>query len=163
MITIISIPFAVLAFLLVPKSIGDHAVDLSNGKEKFKRLDLIGCFTMLVSIILLILGLTLGASYGFKTAKFLVPFLLAWPIFLFFFYYEARLPEGYALIPPSTWKIPNLTILIVFTLGIYPWWAVNQLALVERFIVVFGESPIIAAVRILPQGIASLIPSFIIP
>jgi len=116
-----------------------------------------------VSIILLILGLTLGASYGFKTAKFLVPFLLSWPIFVFFFVWEARLPEGYALIPPAFWKIPNMPLLIVFALGIYPWWAVNQLPLVERFLAVFGEKPIIAAVRMLPQGIAALLTAMVIP
>ncbi len=118
---------------------------------------------MLFAIVLLILGLTLGASYGFKTAKFLVPFLLSWPILVVFFFWEARLPEGYALIPPKTWKIPNFTILIVFALGIYPWWAVNQLPLIERFLVVNGESPIIAAVRMLPQGLAALATAMVIP
>jgi hypothetical protein len=163
MITIIIVPFAFAAFALVPKTSGDRAHEVTDNKEKFKRLDIVGCFAMLFSIILLILGLTLGASYGFKTAKFLVPFLLSWPIFVVFFSWESRLPEGYALIPPSTWRIPNFTVLIVFALGIYPWWAVGQLALVERFLVVFGESPIIAAVRMLPQGIAALATAMVIP
>jgi len=163
MITIVIVPFAFASFVLVPKTRGDRATECGNQREKFKRLDLVGCFAMLVSIILLILGLTLGASYGFKTAKFLVPFLLSWPIFVLFFVWEARLPHGYALIPPAFWKIPNMTLLIIFALGIYPWWAVNQLPLVERFLVVFGESPIIAAVRMLPQGIAALLTAMVIP
>lgn len=87
---------------------------------------------MFASIVLLILGLTLGASYGFKTAKFLVPFLLAWPVAVFFFFWEARLPEGYALIPPKTWKIPNLTLLIFFAVGIYGWWAVSRSTYMRR-------------------------------
>lgn len=151
------------AFLLVPKTKGDRC-DLHNSqKEKLKRLDLVGAFFMFACIVLLILGLTLGATYGFKTAKFLVPFLLSWPIFVAFFIWEAYLPEGYALIPPSFWKIPNMTLLIFFALGIYPWWAVNQLPLVERFIALFGESPIIAAVRMLPQGLAALAVAMVIP
>jgi hypothetical protein len=77
------------------------------------------CFAMLFSIILLVLGLTLGASYGFKTAKFLVRYLLSWPISVLFFIWEAQLPESHALVPPSMWRIPNLTLLIVFALGIY--------------------------------------------
>lgn len=40
---------------------------------------------------------------------------------------------------------------------------VNQLPLVERFIAVFNEQPIIAAVRMLPQGIAALATSIVIP
>ncbi|EIW68412.1 hypothetical protein TREMEDRAFT_32556 [Tremella mesenterica DSM 1558] len=162
-ITIIIVPFSFAAFALVPKTRGDRAGEVTTSREKFRRLDIVGSFAMLSSVILLILGLTLGASYGFKTAKFLVPFLLSWPIFVLFFIWEARLPEGYALIPPSFWRIPNMTLLIVFALAIYPWWAVNQLPLVERFLAVFGEKPIIAAVRMLPQGIAALLTAFIIP
>ncbi|OCF76458.1 efflux protein EncT [Kwoniella mangroviensis CBS 8886] len=162
MIAIVCVPFAFAAITLVPKTRGDRS-DECTQHEKFKRLDLVGAFTMLVAIILIILGLTLGASYGWKTAKFLVPFLLSWPIFVAFFIWEARLPEGYALIPPSFWKIPNMTLLIVFALGIYPWWAVNQLPLVERFLVVNHETPIIAAVRMLPQGLAALAVAMVIP
>lgn len=156
-------PFALVAFALVPKTVGAFATEVSDRKEKIKRLDIIGCLMMLFSIILLILGLTLGASYGFKTAKFLAPFLLCWPLLVGFFVWEARLPEGYALIPPSTWKIPNMTLLIFFSLGIYPWWAVNQFALIQRYLVVFGESPIIAAVRMLLQGLAAVGAALIIP
>ncbi|KAL7422343.1 hypothetical protein Q5752_002989 [Cryptotrichosporon argae] len=161
MITIVICPFAFASFVLVPKTKGDRADECTDGK--WKRLDLVGSFLMLASIIMLILGLTLGASYGFKTAKFLVPFLLAWPLFVSFFIWEMRLPEGYALIPPSTWRIPNFTLLIVFALGVYPWWAVNQLPLVERFEALFGETPIIAAVRMLPEGMAALVTAMFIP
>jgi hypothetical protein len=118
---------------------------------------------MFASIVLLILGLTLGATYGFKTAKFIVPFLLSFPLLVLFFIWEAKLPDGYALIPPSFWKIPNMSLLIFFALGIYGWWAVNQLPLVERFIAIFNEKPIIAAVRILPQGLAALAVAMVIP
>jgi MFS family permease len=127
MIFIIIVPFSVAAFALAPKTSGDRAGEVNSSREKFKRLDLIGCFLMLISIVLLILGLTLGASYGFKTAKFLVPFLLSWPLFGAFFVWEAKLPATHALIPPSTWRIPNLTLLIFFALGIYGWWAVSSL------------------------------------
>lgn len=161
MITIVIVPFAFASFVLVPKTTGDGAE--YTARDKFKRLDLVGCLTMLVSNILLILGLTLGASNGFKTAGFLVPFLLSWPILVFFFVWEARLPDGYALIPPAFWKIPNMPLLIFFSLGIYPWWAVNQLPFVERFLAVNDETPIIAAVRMLPQGIAALAVAMTIP
>jgi hypothetical protein len=111
---------------------------------------------MFASVALLILGLTLGAAYGFKTAKFLVPFLLVWPLIVLFFFWESKLPEGYALIPPSTWKVPNMTLMMVYALGLYGWFACNQLVMVQRFHVVFGEKPIIVAVRLLAQGIPAL-------
>jgi len=161
MITIVIVPFAFAAFALVPKTTGDGAN--YTARDKFKRLDLIGCLAMLLSIILLILGLTLGASNGFKTAGFLAPFLLSWVILVFFFVWEAKLPDGYALIPPAFWKIPNMSLLIFFALGIYPWWAVSQLPFIERFLAVYNETPIIAAVRLLPQGIAALAIAMVIP
>jgi hypothetical protein len=126
-ICIIVVPFAFTAFPLIPKTKGDRQDECTCQKERFKRLDIMGCFAMFAAIVLLILGLTLGASYGFKTAKFLVPFLLSWPIFVAFFFWEAKLPDGYALIPPSFWRIPNMTILMFFALGIYPWWAVSRI------------------------------------
>ena len=118
---------------------------------------------MLFAIILLILGLTLGATYGFKTAKFLVPFLLAWPLFVLFFVWEARLPEGFALIPPSFWFIPNMTLLMFVALGVYSAWGFVLLAGLERWQTVDGNSPIIAAIRFLPAGISALGAAFVIP
>ncbi|WVQ95120.1 hypothetical protein IAU59_002214 [Kwoniella sp. CBS 9459] len=162
MIGIVCIPFALAAITYVPKTRGDRAEEYTS-RDKFKRLDMIGSLLMLFAIILLILGLTLGASYGWKKAGFLVPFLLSWPVFIAFFIWEDRLPEGYALIPSSFWKIPNMTLLIVFALGIYPWWGVNQLPFVERALTVWGEKPIIAAVRMLPQGISALIVALVVP
>ena len=112
---------------------------------------------MLAATILLVLGLTLGASDGFNTASFLVPFLLSLVVLApGFFLWEAYLPEELALLPPSFWRIPNVSLLIVFALNIYGWWSVNFLAHVETYLKVYGESGILAAVRILPQGIAAL-------
>lgn len=110
---------------------------------------------MLAAIILLILGLTLGASYGFRTAGFLAPFLISWILFPAFFIWEARIPEKYALLPPKVWRIPNFTILIVTALLIYSWWAVNFLPLIETWVRVHHESAIIAAVRVLPQSLSA--------
>lgn len=110
---------------------------------------------MLTAIVLLILGLTLGASDGWRTPQFLVPFLLSFVLFPFFFVWEARIPEEYALLPPKTWRIPNFTTLIVFALYIYGWWSLNYLPFIETFVRINGDSAIIAAVRMLPQGIAA--------
>ncbi|KAK4686437.1 hypothetical protein P7C73_g3684, partial [Tremellales sp. Uapishka_1] len=163
-IAIVIIPFALSSFITVPNTKGQRADECTCAADKRKRLDVPGCAMMLISIILLILSLTLGAQdNAWKKAEFLVPFFLSWLFFVGFFFWEYRQSDGYALIPPSTWKIPNLTVLIVFALQIYPWWAVGQLAFVERFQVEFHESPIIAAVRMLPQGIAALAVAMTLP
>ena len=147
---VISIP-AICSAIYIPKAEGDAA----DANDKWKRLDLPGSLSMLVGIVLLILGLTLGASDGWKTAKFLVPFLLSWLLFAFFFIWEARIPVEYALLPPSFWRIKNITVFIVFALYIYGWWSVNFLALVETYMRVHEELAIIAAVRLLPEGITA--------
>ncbi|WWC64283.1 uncharacterized protein I303_106893 [Kwoniella dejecticola CBS 10117] len=163
MITAICIPFALVALALVPKTKGESSTECTDSKDRLKRLDIVGTLMMLFAIVLLILGLTLGASYGWTTAKFLAPFLLSWPLFVGFFIWEARLPEGYALIPPQFWKILNMPLMIFVALGIYSWWNINQLALVERFLTVFNEEPIIAALRLLPSGIAAVLVALVMP
>jgi hypothetical protein len=65
---------------------------------------------------LLILGLTLGASYGWVTASFLAPFLLSVVLFPFFFWWETRVPEAHALLPPAIWRLPNVPVLVAFAL-----------------------------------------------
>ncbi|ODN81017.1 hypothetical protein L202_03118 [Cryptococcus amylolentus CBS 6039] len=157
------IPFAVYALFGIPKDAGlvDHK-DLDN-KERFKRVDLVGCLLMLSSIILFVLGLTLGSSFGWKKAGFLVPFLLSWPLMVLFFLWESRLPEGYALIPPRFWKIRNATLVIWISIGIYPFWAVTQLALIERSLSVFDELPIVAAARVLPHAVSGAAIALILP
>ncbi|WVQ73654.1 hypothetical protein IAR50_003234 [Cryptococcus sp. DSM 104548] len=166
LVSVLVIPFAIFALFSIPKDAGriEHK-DLDNN-ERFKRVDVIGCLLMLSSIILFVLGLTLGSSFGWKKAGFLVPFLMSWPLMVLFFVWEARLPEGYALIPPRFWKIRNATLVIWISVGIYPYWAVTQLALIERSLSLFNELPIVAAARILPHAIsgaavALFIPSFL--
>lgn len=123
---IVILPFGVSALVFIPKTAGDLAENLPS-RDKSKRLYIVNCFLMLSSVIFLVLGIT-QRTLRLKEASFLVPFLLCWPIFVIF--YGARLSEGYALTPPppppSFWKIPNMTILIVLALGIYPWWLVSH-------------------------------------
>lgn len=111
---------------------------------------------MLVAILLLILGLTLGASYGFGTASFLAPFLISLPLFPLFFYWQSRLSADLALVPSNTWKIPNFTLWTVLAIFTSAWWTCNQVPQIEVFVRERGDSSIIAAMRILPEGISSL-------
>lgn len=157
LLAVMILPMALAALFMIPKDEGEDA-DMAP-REKLVRLDVPGSFLMLSAIVLLTLGLTLGASYGFKTAKFLVPFLLSWTLFPAFFIWEAKIPQCRALLPAKTWKIPNFAVLIVFALQVYAWWGVNFLALVDTFTKVRGEPAIIAAVRLLPQGVLAFVVS----
>lgn len=110
---------------------------------------------MFLSILLLIISLTFGASYGWRTPQFLVPFLLFIILFPIFFIWESQQPDLQAVLPKSTWSIPNFTVFIVFALYILPWWVLSFLPFTETFLQVHKESPIIVAVRQLPQGISA--------
>lgn len=147
------LPLAALSLLIVPEGRGHEA---SSAKNKWRRLDLVGALLMLSFVVLLILGLTLGASYGWRKPGFLVPFLLAWVLLPAFFVWENSLLDTHALIPSKTWRIPNFTLWIVFSLEIYAWWSCNLLPMTEIYLTVRGERPIVAAVRMLPQGLSSL-------
>ncbi|EIW68921.1 hypothetical protein TREMEDRAFT_31144 [Tremella mesenterica DSM 1558] len=157
--TVIAIPFAGLAQALIPKIPGVRATQA----EKWRQFDLIGCSIMLFSNLLLILGLTLGATYGWKTAKFLVPFLLSWPLFIAFFFWERKQPALSALVPSSTWRVPNLALYLWLALCVFGWWGAIQLPLVEIYETVYHESSIISAVRMIPMGIAALVPMLFLP
>ncbi|GMK56273.1 hypothetical protein CspeluHIS016_0301130 [Cutaneotrichosporon spelunceum] len=153
LVAIIIIPFASIAMFSIPAHKGS---DAETDIPKWKRLDLVGSLLMLGATILLVLGLTLGAAQGFTKASFLAPFLISL-VLLFpgFFIWEAYIPEEMALLPPSFWRIPNTMLLIAFALQIYGWWGVNFLAHVETYMKIHHESGILAAVRVLPQGIAA--------
>ncbi|WWD19285.1 hypothetical protein CI109_103743 [Kwoniella shandongensis] len=147
LMAVMTIPFAVGSLYWIPEEHGASA-DVS---DKWKRLDLVGTFTMLAAIILLILSFTLGAASGFNKAGFLAPFLISLIILVpFFFYWESRLPSTHAILPPSVWKYRNFALWIAF--GLYPqgWWSVQLLPLIEVLHDVRGDSYLIAAVRMLP-------------
>jgi hypothetical protein len=80
---------------------------------------------MLSAILLIIVGLTVGATYGWITAAFLAPIIIGIVLLPTFFWWESRLTEDLALLPQSLWKIPNIVTLMVFALVILGWWAVN--------------------------------------
>ncbi|WVQ81614.1 hypothetical protein IAT38_003738 [Cryptococcus sp. DSM 104549] len=153
LMAVIILPVAVGTVFWIPKVRGAQA----GVKDKWKRLDLVGSFTMLAAIICLILSLTLGATSGWKTAGFIAPFIISFILFPLFFIHEARLPTEYALLPPSTWRYPNFTTWIVFALLIQGWVAVEFLTFVELFIDVHGESSIMAAVRTLPMPVMGVV------
>ncbi|ODN81016.1 hypothetical protein L202_03117 [Cryptococcus amylolentus CBS 6039] len=162
-ISLVVAPFGIFALKAIPSEAGRLDNQKLDRKDRLKRLDVVGCALMLSGIILFVLGLTLGSSFGWRKPGFLVPFLLSWLIFVSFFFWEARLPEGYALIPPHFWKLRNTALIIFCSLAIYPLWAVTQLVFIERSLTVWDELAIVAAVRMLPSSIMAIIVALVLP
>ncbi|KNX50146.2 hypothetical protein CNBG_9095 [Cryptococcus deuterogattii R265] len=152
LMTALVLPTALFSYWFIPPS-GRKKV---SKDPRWRRLDPLGALLMLGAIVALTIGLTFGASYGWKTPSFLVPFLLSPVLFILFFFYEAQLPVERAILPSQTWKIPNFTITIVFALGMTSWWAVNYLAFIQVFTLVNKETAIMAAVRLVPEAMAAL-------
>ena len=111
------IPIAIAAIFYVPRP---QAVD-ANVEKKWKRLDLVGCGLMLAGIVMITLALTFGAAYGWATASFIAPLIIAIVAFPAFFYWESKLAPEAALLPSRTWRIPNFTVFVVFALFLYGW------------------------------------------
>ncbi|RXK36502.1 hypothetical protein M231_06223 [Tremella mesenterica] len=156
---ILSVPISITAYLAIPKLHG--AKSQATLREKWQQFDLIGCAILLGSTLMFMIGLTMGGINGWRSASFLVPFLLSWPLGISFFFWEKRLPDGCALVPPSTWKLPNLPLLLVVAVGILPMWPGQALPLSERWEQV--ESAAIVGLRLMPQGIFSALPMFVLP
>jgi hypothetical protein len=111
-------------FFLAPTLMGARA----STADKFRQFDLPGTSILFAANTLLVLGLQLGATSGFRTAAFVVPFLLCWPLFALFFIWEGRLPESECLIPPAYWKLPNFSLLVFLGLNVFSYFAVSLLS-----------------------------------
>jgi len=116
--------------------------------------------SILAGILLFILSLTMGASYSWSDPKFIGPLVVSVVLFPAFFYWESRIPARDALIPPVTWKAKNFTLWIILATFGYAWWTCNQIPIIEVYINERNDRPIIAACRLLPSGVFSIMSSF---
>lgn len=103
------IPFALISHLLLPNNlITAHQPHVG---PKWKLLDLPGSFLILAALMLLNVGLTLGASKGWDRAEFMVPTILSLPLAIAFFFWERYVGEDRALLPSSVWRINNMMLM----------------------------------------------------
>ncbi|KAJ8518266.1 hypothetical protein ONZ45_g4621 [Pleurotus djamor] len=147
--TILSFVLGISAFVLL--------LPFSTTREQtyFKRLDLIGVFTLTASLILFVFAVTSGSVDGWAHAKVIVPLILSVLLAALFFVWEYRLPEELAAVPPMLWKYENIPILTAVALQPFMWWASVQLLFSWYYQEVFGWSTISVAVRFLPMGLLS--------
>ena len=85
-ITIITAPFATLAWFLMPK-VNAVAEDLP-GTEKWKRMDLGGVFILVAGLILFILGFTQAPNEGWHSAIFIAPLVVSIVLLVGFLFWE---------------------------------------------------------------------------
>ena len=147
-----------VSLYFIPKTQGDSA----NVAGKWKRLDIPGTVAILSAIILFILGLTLGASYGWGKAGFIAPLAISIVLFIAFFVWESKIPPQDALLPSSTWRWKNFTLWVLLALYCYAFWTCQQIPLIGTWTEVHGDKPIYAALRTLPSGAFAMLSSFIL-
>jgi hypothetical protein len=64
-----------------------------------------------------------GTTHGWTSVDFLVPFLLSWGLFAFFFLWEYKQHPERALLPMSLLRLPNLLLWCFTALTPFLWWA----------------------------------------
>ncbi|THH08639.1 hypothetical protein EW145_g2573 [Phellinidium pouzarii] len=156
---LLATPAAIVAVFIIP---GDNDKDfpLKPKASNMKGLDLIGVSLLTVSLILFIYSITTGSSGKWATAGVLVPLILAVILFVGFFYYETKIPEESAALPPRTWFYPNFAVLLGVSLLPNFWWTTLFLNFTTYWQDVFGWSAIFAVEHQLPLSIAALAMAF---
>ncbi|OCF30724.1 efflux protein EncT [Kwoniella heveanensis CBS 569] len=154
-ITIIITPFCVLAWFLMPRT--EAVAEDLGGRDKFKRMDLGGVFILIACLVLFILAFTQSEIKGWDSAIFIAPLIISIFLLAAFIIWEQYMPRGYSLLPHDVWKFPNIFPLILQASAIFMWFATAQLRIATYFQDVLHNSAILAAVKLLPMGIAALI------
>ncbi|KAL7417151.1 major facilitator superfamily domain-containing protein [Mrakia frigida] len=175
-ITLISIPFAIICIFIIPKP--KEAVFVvvphSNGEPTIvrkARFDYGGTFFQIASITLLIYALTEANVKGWDSAGSIATLIIGVLLFPVFFWMESRAGEVDALIRPSLWKIPNFTLITLYSFSLAFWYFAGQVTYSVIFQEIWHQSAIMTAVRFLPSsisgvlamGVGSAIPLTVLP
>ncbi|KZS87100.1 MFS general substrate transporter [Sistotremastrum niveocremeum HHB9708] len=157
--TIISVPIGILCVFLVPQNVSIHArgkSSVDDNMEKAKGLDIIGVTVLTVALILFIFGVTSGTTVGWGTAEVLVPLIISIGLLAIFFWYETKIPESRAALPPSLWFYPNVAVLVAVALVPYFWWSAGFYLFSSWWQNVIQWSPIISSIHFLPFGLSAI-------
>jgi hypothetical protein len=154
-IALLVAPFAVLAWFLMPRT--EAVAEDLPGSEKWKRMDLGGVAIMIACLILFILGFTQVPINGWASATCIAPLVVSIVLLPIFFIWEQKMPRGYSLLPHNIWKYPNIFPIILHASANFLWFACAQLRMASYFQDALGDSPILAAVKLLPMGISALV------
>lgn len=119
------------------------------------------------SMILLIFSLSQAPSIGWGTVGVLLPLAISIVGFVLFFFWQTRLDQHQALIPPRMWFIPNFLVLVLISLCTQIYLTGPVLIFSVYWPAVYGWSALEIGLHSLPMGVTAvivcvLLPSFIL-
>jgi len=113
----------------------------------------VGVSFLTSALILFVFGLTSGPTTGWQTAQVWAPVVISFALLAGFFYWETRIPEEDAAMPPAMWFYPNFAVLFTLALMPFGWWIANFISFTELWQTSYGLSSLETAIRFLPLGI----------
>ncbi|KAI0804556.1 major facilitator superfamily domain-containing protein [Irpex lacteus] len=157
---IMAFSIAITAFIFVPMPEKEEKLSKS-GVAKWKYLDLGGILILTSALILLIFAVTEGgSSAGWGSATVIAPLIISVLMIGAFLFFETRISEEFAAIPPRTWFLPNFAVLFAVSLVPFLWWTSVFTGFTSLWQQVYQWSPISVALRMIPIGAVSLAVSF---
>ncbi|KAI0704972.1 major facilitator superfamily domain-containing protein [Cytidiella melzeri] len=159
-VALIAIPIGLLCTFLVPSPVRGRA-EHESGKARWRSLDLGGVSILTAALILLIFAVTSGgSSAGWDSAMVIAPLIISVAMIVGFFYFETRISENTAAVPPRTWFLPNFSSLFGVALMPYLWWTALFAVLTPLWQEVYEWSAISVALRMIPVGALAFAASF---
>ncbi|KAF8970726.1 MFS general substrate transporter [Flammula alnicola] len=135
----------------------------TGSKSHDKRMDIVGVFILTGSIILLIFSLSQAPTTGWKTPRVLTPLIISVLSFVVFFFYQTRLNENHALIPPKMWFIPNFLVLVFVSLCTQIYLTGPVLVFSVFWPAAYQWSPLTIGLHGLPMGVTAVIVCVLLP
>ncbi|KAF4607679.1 hypothetical protein EYR40_000014 [Pleurotus pulmonarius] len=147
------IPMSLAAWFLLPK----HTTPL---KAQRRGVDIPGVLILTAGLILFVYSISDAADAGWGSPQVITTMVLSVIAFVAFFVVESIVKHP--ALPPKTWRNKNFTPLFFYALSPY-WWCLGcQLQLVSVFLNLWNDSPLIAALRCLPIGVAGGVASYLV-
>ncbi|KAJ1301686.1 hypothetical protein OPQ81_008922 [Rhizoctonia solani] len=147
-ISIISIPAATACIFLIPAS-------PRRKDAKASQLDALGVTILIAAIVLFVYALTTGSVSGWRSGGVLAPFFISIALFVAFFFWETRIDEANAALPPKLWFYPNFAVLFGTALMPFFWYMQMYLTFSPYWQDYLHWSTIIAGVKFLPLGVVA--------
>ncbi|WVQ76083.1 hypothetical protein IAR50_005722 [Cryptococcus sp. DSM 104548] len=161
LIAILCLSSTAITLCLLPFSLSStYSAETKEGKEKLPRwrlMDAPGVLLMTGFLICFILSLTQGPIDGWGAVSFIAPFVICWPCVIGFFVWEANISQKTAILPNAVWQITNSIIASLAVLIPMGFWGTSQLLYANYWQNAYGWSPLIVAVRMLPQGVMTMV------
>ncbi|KAG8760786.1 hypothetical protein FRC11_014919 [Ceratobasidium sp. 423] len=107
----------------------------------------------LAAIVLFVYALTTGSVSGWRSGGVLAPFLVSIGFFVAFFFWETRVDEANAALPPKLWFYPNFAVLFGTALMPCFWYMQMYLTFSSYWQDYLNWSTMVTGVKFLPLGI----------